>query len=295
MNKPDTYLIDASIYVFKSYYSNQDYTSINGESINAVYGFTRFLTQFIHQTKATHIACAFDESLGTSYRNEIYPEYKANRDPAPDDLKRQFKLCQQVAQVMGVATYCDGYYEADDLIGTLANHHHNLGHTNHIITADKDLAQLIQGKNDTWWNYGKATAFNREMVYEKFGVYPNQIADFLALTGDSVDNIPGVPGVGAKSAAYLLNHFETLEDIIERHHEVTYLSFRGAKSCQKKIANNIDQARLAKKLTDIVTDVPLDSFDLRRKPLNENRIQKLFDYLKFGPLLRRKILELKNI
>ena len=145
MNKPDTYLIDASIYIFKSYYSNEEYTSIKGESINAVYGFTRFLTQFIHQTKATHIACAFDESLETSYRNEIYPQYKANRDPAPDDLKRQFKLCQEVAKVMGIATYCNGYYEADDLIGTLAHHHHKLGHTNHIVTADKDLAQLVKG------------------------------------------------------------------------------------------------------------------------------------------------------
>lgn len=293
--KPDVYLIDASIYIFKSYYSNQDYTSINGQSINAVYGFTRFLTQFVHQTKATHIACAFDESLETSYRNEIYPAYKANRDPAPEDLKRQFKLCQQVAQVMGITTYCDGYYEADDIIGTLAHHHHNLGHTNHIVTADKDLAQLLIGKNDTWWNYGKAPAFNRQLVYEKFGVYPEQIADFLALTGDSVDNIPGVAGIGAKSAASLISHFKTLDAIIDRHPEVAYLSFRGAKSCQKKIANNIDQARLAKQLTHIVTDMPLGNFDVTRKPLDESRIQNLFDYLQFGPLLRRKILELKNI
>jgi 5'-3' exonuclease len=295
MNKPDTYLIDASIYVFKSYYSNEDYRAKNGESINAVYGFTRFLTQFLQQTKATHIACAFDESLGTSYRNDIYPEYKANREPAPEDLKRQFKLCQEVAEVMGIATYRDGYYEADDLIGTLAAHHHKLGHTNHIVTADKDLAQLLKGEHDTWWNYGKSTAFTANQVFEKFGVYPNQIADLLALTGDSVDNIPGIPGIGTKSAIYLLNHFKTLDSLIERHQEVAYLSLRGAKSCQKKIANNIDKALLAKKLTHIVTDIPLDNYEIERKALDKTRLPKLFDYLNFGPLLRRKILDLKNI
>jgi len=295
MSKPDVYLIDASIYVFRSYYSvGGEFRAINGDSINAVYGFTRFLTQFIHQTKATHIACAFDESLGTSYRNEIYPQYKANRDPAPDDLKRQFKLCQHVADVLGVTTYCDGYYEADDLVGTLAHHHHKLGHRNHIVTADKDLAQLVKD-NDTWWNYGKSDALESQGIYDKFGVHPNQIADFLALTGDSVDNIAGVPGVGAKTAKFLLNHFKTLDQVIERNKEITYLSFRGSKSCQKNIANNIDAALLARKLTNIITDIPLDDYNVQRKPLDENRLERLFSYMKFGPILRRSILDLNNI
>ena len=294
MKKHDVYLIDASIYVFKSYYSNQDYIASNGEPINAVYGFARFLAQFIHQTKAKYIACAFDESLTTSYRNEIYPEYKANRDPAPDDLKRQFKLCQQVAQVMGVATYCDGYYEADDLIGTLANHYKKLGHNNHIISADKDLAQLVKD-GDSWWDFGKSHALNTQLIYNKFGVYPNQIADYLALTGDSVDNIPGVPGVGSKSAVYLLNHFKTLDAVIKRNKEITYLSFRGAKSCQKKIAKHVEDALLAKKLTDIVINIPLDNYDIQRQNLDDARVHKLFEYLNFGPLLRRKILDLPNI
>ena len=294
MSKPEVYLIDASIYVFKNYYSNENYIASNGESINAVYGFARFLSRFIHQTKAQYIACAFDESLGTSYRNEIYPEYKANRDPAPEDLKRQFKLCQQVAQVMGVATFCDGYYEADDLIGTLANHYKKAGYTNHIISADKDLAQLVK-EDDQWWDYGKSQPLNTQLIYDKFGVYPDQIADFLALTGDSVDNIPGVPGIGAKSAVYLLNHFKTLEAVIDRHNEIAYLSFRGAKSCQKKFAQHIDAALLAKKLTTIVTDIPLKNMDIKRQSLDHKRIQNLFDYLNFGPLLRRKILDLQNI
>lgn len=295
MSKPDVYLIDASIYVFRSYFSQgDDFFASNGENINAVYGFARFLTKFIQQTKAQYIACAFDESLATSYRNEIYPQYKANREPAPEDLKRQFKLCQQVAQVLGVATFSDGYYEADDLIGTLASYYKRLGHTNHIISADKDLAQLIH-EGDSWWDYGKSEALDSAMIFNKFGVYPNQVIDYLALTGDSVDNIPGVAGIGAKTATVLLGHFKTLDEILKRHLEIRYLSFRGAKSCQKKIADNMDEARLAKKLTTIVTDIPLENYDVQRKSLDKKRINNLFDFLKFGPILRRNILDLQNI
>ncbi len=293
--KEDVYLIDASIYIFKSYFSYGDeFVASDGAPINAVYGFTRFLSQFIHQTKAKYIACCFDESLDTSFRNEIYPDYKANREPAPPSLKRQFKLCQEVAKVMGVSTYCDGYFEADDLIGTLAKHYQKLNHSVHIVSADKDLAQLIN-QQDRWWNYGKDAPFSPADVFEKFGVHPHQIADFLALTGDSVDNIPGVPGIGAKTAGILLNHFKTLDEIIARNQEIKYLSFRGAKSCQKKIANNIDAAKLAKKLTVIKQDIELDNFDLTRKGLDSSRTIKLFEYLNFGPLLRRKILEIADI
>ncbi len=293
--KEGVYLIDASIYIFKSYFSYGDeFIAANGAPINAVYGFTRFLTQFIHQTKPKYIACCFDESLDTSFRNEIYPAYKANREPAPPDLKRQFKLCQEVANIMGVATFRDGYYEADDLIGTLAKHHQNLGHSIHIVSADKDLAQLI-GPHDKWWNYGKANPFSPLEVYEKFGVHPHQIADFLALTGDSVDNIPGVPGIGAKTACLLLKHFNSLDEIMTRNQEIKYLSFRGAKSCQKKIANNLSAAKLAKKLTLIKQDIELENYNLLREKLDLSRTDKLFEYLKFGPLLRKKILEIEHI
>lgn len=295
MTDNKVYLIDASIYVFKSYYSNNtDYTASNGENINAVYGFTRFLTSFLHQTQAKYIACAFDESLGSSYRNDIYPPYKANRDPAPEDLKRQFKLCQEVANVMGVKTYRDGYYEADDLIGTLASHYQNKGFITHIVSADKDLAQLVTD-NDFWWNYGKAEPYCKEMIYHKFGVYPQQIADYLALAGDAVDNIPGIPGIGGKTAAALLNHFGNLSDIIKRHKEISYLSIRGAKSCQKKISSHINTALLSRKLTGIKKDIPLDEFDIRIQSQDHERLQTLFNFLKLGPILRKRILDLKNI
>ena len=291
----EVYLIDASIYIFRSYYATDvDYYAKNGEPISAVYGFTRFLCQFIHQTKAKNIACCFDESLESSFRNDIFPAYKANREPAPEDLKRQFKLCQQVAKVLGVATYADGYYEADDLIGTLARYYQQQDSTINIISADKDLTQLIRNQ-DKWWSFGKSEPLAKEGVFAKFAVHPEQIADFLALTGDSVDNIPGVPGVGNKTAAILLNHFQNLDEILKRHLEIKYLSFRGAKSCQQKIAKHQDDARLAKLLTTIKTDIPLKSYNVHRKELDESRIQSLFEFLNFGPLMRSRILALKNL
>jgi 5'-3' exonuclease len=295
MRKKDVYLIDASIYIFRSYYSMPDeFKAKDGQSINAVYGFARLLTQFIHQTQAQLIACAFDESLSSSFRNEIYPPYKANRDPAPEDLKQQFALCRQVAEAMGIACYSDASYEADDLIGTLAKIHQDQGHRVHVVSADKDLAQLINDE-DTWWNYGKAEPYNTQQVFEKFGVYPHQIADYLALTGDAVDNIPGVAGVGPKTASILLGHFESLEQILSRHQEIAYLSFRGAKSCQTKIASQTNEAQLAKQLTVIVQDVPMGEVDIRRSFIVENEINQLFDHLNFGPMLRRRILDIKNI
>ena len=262
-DKPATaFLIDASIFVFRSYYSMSDeFVDSTGLSVNAVYGFGRFLARFLAQTQARHIACAFDESLTTSFRNEIYPLYKANREPAPDDLKRQFKDCKQLAQNLGIATFGDDHYEADDLIGTLHARHARKGLNICVVSADKDLAQLIR-PNDWWWDYGKSKPLGFRALTDKFGVRPDQIVDYLALAGDAVDNIPGVKGVGPKTAVHLLQHFGDLESIIKRHQEIAYLSFRGAKSCAMKIKQQADQARLSKQLTQIVLDAPMSNDDI---------------------------------
>ncbi len=293
-NKADVYLIDSSIFIFKSYYSvPPNLLSKGGHQINAVYGFIRFLTQFIHQTKAKYIACAFDESLETSFRNEIYPEYKANRESAPDELKKQFSLCKKVVKAMGISTYSDGFYEADDLIGSLCKIYQNKKHPITIVSADKDLAQLIKN-NDKWWSYGKSPPLDRNGIFDKMGVYPEQIVDFLALAGDAVDNIPGVPGIGIKTACALINHFKTLDEILKRKNEIQYLSFRGAKTCQKNIINHFDKALISKKLTQIVVDLPLENPNVKRKGLDHDKLSIIFDYLNFGPLLRRQILEIEN-
>src|SRR5690554_7126588 len=204
MSLQTVYLIDASIYIFRAWFSiSDDFSNNKGQPTNAVYGFTGFLCSMLEQTKADHIAVAFDESLIESYRNDIYPQYKANRDPAPEELKRQFTWARDIAESMGLRCFGDDRYEADDLIGTLATHWRERGHPICVISSDKDLAQLIR-ERDIWWDFTRNLKLGRDKIKEKFGVFPEQIADFLALTGDSVDNIPGVPGVGPKSAAALL-------------------------------------------------------------------------------------------
>ncbi len=292
MSLQPVYLVDASIYIFRAWFSISDeFATSAGAPTNAVYGFTGFLCNLLEQTNAEHIGVAFDESLSKSYRNEIYPAYKANREPAPEELKRQFRWSREVAESMGLSCFADNRYEADDLIGTLAEHWRQRGHPVCIISSDKDLAQLID-KNDTWWDFTRNQKFSHAKIKEKFGVFPEQIADFLALTGDAVDNIPGVPGIGPKSAAALLSHFENLGALWERIEEVPHLSIRGAKSLRQKLGEHRAAAELARRLTGIETRVPsaLVNPALNRSEVDEARLNRLFDEMEFGGMLRRRCL-----
>lgn len=289
----DLYLIDASVFVFRAYFGVQhELTDRDGHPTNAVFGFTGFLMTFLEQVKPEYAAVAFDESLESSFRNDIYADYKANRSPAPLELKRQFVHCRAVAEGLGLDCFSDDRYEADDLIGTLTAQHPQWGH--HILTSDKDLAQLLR-PGDSLWDFARRQRTNYDQVGEKFGVKPEQIADFLALTGDSVDNIPGVPGIGPKSAAALLQHFETLDALLERAAEVEYLSLRGAKSLAKKLRDHAADARLARELTGICREVPLPppAPTLKRRPVDLTGLNDLFDYLDFGQTLRQRAARLR--
>jgi 5'-3' exonuclease len=292
MALPPVYLVDASVYIFRAWFSMpDDFVNREGQPTNAVYGFSGFLCSLLEQTAAEHVAVAFDESLTTGFRNEIYPEYKANRDPAPEELKRQFQWARAVAEAMGLQCFADGRYEADDLIGTLAEYWRLRGHPICIVTADKDLAQLVRG-DDHWWDFSRNRKLNARQLTEKFGVSPEQFADYLALTGDPVDNIPGVPGVGPKSAAALLRHFGDLESLYERLEEVPGLALRGAKSLHQRLADHREAAELARRLTVIHTEVEsaLASPDLNRGEVDAARLNRLFDDLSFGGMLRQRCL-----
>ena len=292
MSRPTVYLVDASVYLFRSWFSMpDDFVNDAGEPTNAVYGFTGFLCNLLEQTGAEHVAVAFDISLSKSYRNEIYPEYKANRDPAPVELKRQFGWARSVAEAMGLSCYADERYEADDLIGTLAEYWRAQGHPICVVTADKDLAQLVR-EDDYWWDFSRNMKLNPGQLTEKFGVLPEQMADYLALTGDSVDNIPGVPGIGPKSASALLKEFGDLDRLYERVDEVAGMKIRGAKSIHRKLIDHRDAAELARRLTIIETAVEsaLAAPDLMRSEVDEARLHSLFDELAFGGMLRNRCL-----
>lgn len=293
MSLPPVYLVDASVYIFRAWFSMPDeFQNQQGQPTNAVYGFTGFLCSLLEQTRAQHVGVAFDESLTTSYRTEIYPEYKANRDPAPEELKRQFAWARGVAEAMGLKCYGDPRFEADDIIGTLCEHWRGEGHPVNVVTSDKDLAQLVR-PGDYWWDFSRNQKLSPDGIFKKFGVNPEQIADYLALVGDSVDNIPGIPGVGPKSATALLAHFGDLDTIYQRVAEVEHLSVRGAKSLMNKLVEHRAAADLAKLLTVINTEVPstLASPDIVRADTDTTRLNELFDDLAFGQMLRQRVLQ----
>lgn len=284
------YLIDASVYVFRAHFSMpDDMVDDEGNPINALYGYCRFLGDFMEQVKPEHIAVLFDESLSTSYRAEIYPEYKANREPAPPELKRQFEQCRRFTSALGLMGCATPRYEADDLIGTLVIEGREQGLPSTIVTRDKDMAQLIS-RNDLFWDYSGRGKIKYDDVPEYFGVWPEQIADFLALAGDSVDNIPGVPGVGKKTATALLQHFGSLDDIYSNLDSVHEVDVRGAKTLGAKLETHKEAAVLAKKLTVIACDAPYDRPESGLKPRAPDlgAINALFDEAGIGMALRRQ-------
>jgi 5'-3' exonuclease len=284
------YLIDASVYVFRAWFSvPDDMVDGEGNPTNALYGFTRFLADFLEYESPGQIAVAFDESLARSYRNDIYPDYKANRDPAPPELDRQFKQCRRMARALGLREAASDLYEADDIIGTLAIDARSHGMPCTIVSRDKDLTQLLSPA-DTFWDF----AGNRRLGYadipETFGVFPEQIADLLALAGDSVDNIPGVPGVGRKTAAALLNHFGSLDVVYANLDQVKDVKVRGAAKLADRLAEHRDIAMISRELTIIPTDVPLqfDATNLHRSRPDLGALNHLCDEAGFGPSFRRQ-------
>ena len=175
------YLIDASVYVFRAYYSMpDDMVDDAGNPINALYGFCRFIGDFMEQVTPEYVAIAFDESLTSSFRTEIYPEYKANRDPAPPELKRQFEQCRRYVRALGVMELGSPRYEADDLIGTLLEHGRRHGRPSTIVSRDKDLTQLL-GKDDVFWDFAGKGKLGYDEIPASFGVCPEQIAEFLVV------------------------------------------------------------------------------------------------------------------
>jgi len=284
------YLIDASVYVFRAHFSiPDDMVDRDGNPVNALYGFCRFLGDFIEQVRPERVAVAFDESLTTSFRNEIYPDYKANREPAPEELKRQFLQCRRYARALGLLECADASYEADDLIGTLVYRGRTTGRPSTIVSRDKDLTQLLM-RDDVFWDFAGKGKLDYDSILGVFGVRPEQIADFLALAGDSVDNIPGVPGVGKKTASALLSHFGTLDEIYANLDSVHEVPVRGAKTLGAKLEMHRDAAMLARRLTGIATDAPLiaDKGALAPKRPDLGEINALFDEADIGMALRRQ-------
>jgi 5'-3' exonuclease len=288
------YLVDASVYVFRAYYSIPDsMTDRDGRPVNALYGFAGFLIDLLRDARPEHMAVAFDESLTSSYRNEIYPPYKANRELPPQDLEYQFGMCRQLTRALGLVDLASEMYEADDIIATLALQYRERGLNSVIVTRDKDLAQVLR-RGDTFWDFAGRRRIAYEQVADVFGVRAEQLADFLALAGDSVDNIPGVPGVGAKTAAALLQRFDDLDAIYAELDQVLEVPVRGAARVRERLAAHRDDAYLARRLTRVHEEVPLDlpSTGLAVGTPDFDALEALFAAADFGTALRRRVRQL---
>lgn len=286
---PTLHLVDASLYVFRAWHSMPDeFHDADGWPTNAVHGFARFLLDLLERERPQHVAVAFDEALDSCFRNALYPDYKANRDPAPPELRRQFAWCKALCKALGLVTLAHVEYEADDLIGSAARRARGNGFRSVIVSADKDLSQLLHDF-DEQYDYAKAQRWGAAGVKARHGVHAHQIADYLALTGDAVDNIPGVSGVGPKSAAILLAHFGTLDALLERIDEVPFLRLRGAAQLAAKLREQRQQARLWRQLTTIALDAPLPEGNFKRSAGDADELAALADWVKFGPMTRKRL------
>jgi DNA polymerase I len=284
------YLIDASVYVFRAYHSlPSDMVDRDGNPGHAVFGFARMLGDLLESARPKHIAVAFDRSLMKCFRNRIYPAYKAHREPPPADLEFQFDRCMELCACLGVTALSSCDYEADDIIGTLAATFRQQGVRSMVITRDKDLAQLIR-EGDAYWDFGSRPPYSYHDIERHFGVAPERFADYLALVGDTVDNIPGVPGIGPKTAAALMKEFASLDELYAGLDRVNGLKMRGAEALGERLKQHRDAVFMARQLTAIACDVPLEMgpHGVQRRAPDLTALGTFYDVQRFGPFLRKQ-------
>ena len=274
-------LVDGSSYLFRAFHGMPPMSNSQGQATHAIYGVINMLKSLLKTYEPTHIAVVFD-AKGKTFRDDIYPEYKANRPPMPDELRSQIAPLHAIIKAMGLPLIVEPNVEADDVIGTLTKRATALGMKSLVSTGDKDMAQLVDD-HVTLINTMNNTLMDVPGVVEKFGIGPELIIDFLALKGDKVDNIPGVPGVGDKSALGLLQGIGGINDIYNNLDKIATLDFRGAKTMAKKMQEHEQSARLSYELATIAIDLPLDYSpdQLSIKDADNNALAELFQTYEF--------------
>ncbi|WP_144211686.1 DNA polymerase I [Shewanella donghaensis] len=274
-------LVDGSSYLYRAYYSPPHLTNSKGEATGAVYGVVNMLRSLMSRYSPSHIAVVFD-AKGKTFRNDMYSEYKAQRPAMPDDLRTQIAPLHAIIHALGLPLICIPGVEADDVIGTIALKASKEGRATLISTGDKDMAQLVD-EHVTLINTMTDTIMGPEEVTTKFGVGPELIIDLLAMMGDKADNIPGLPGVGEKTALAMLTGVGGVDKLIANPESVLDVTFRGSKTMPKKIIENKDMLQLSYDLATIKTDVEWeDNFEsLATKPQNHDELVKLFGEMEF--------------
>jgi DNA polymerase-1 len=272
------FLVDGANCFFRAYYAIRPLSTSRGLPTNALYGFAQMLLKLIRDERPDFIAVCFDTKEPT-FRDGIYADYKANRKAPPDDLAEQFPYMPRIAEALGIAVLASPGFEADDIMGTLADRFSKEGVSVTLVSGDKDLMQLV-GDCVSIYDGMKGLWIGPKQVEERFGVGPDRVADVLALAGDQSDNVPGVPGIGPKTASRLVAEYGPVEEVIARASEI-----RGAAG--EKVARHADAARLAKRLVTIDRSVPLeaDLEGLEYRGPDAEKVRGLFRELEFTRLL----------
>ncbi len=286
MKDKSLYLIDGSAMFYRAYFAFIRNPLINskGEDTSATFGFVNSILKLIQKEQPDYIAVVFDTKAPT-FRHKMYSEYKSTRAKMPEELVMQLPRIRQSVDALNIISLEMEGFEADDIIGTIANDAAEKGMNVWCVTGDKDFFQLVDDRIKIYnpkSSTGEPILYAREEVKEKFGVYPELVIDKLALMGDASDNVPGVPGIGPKTADTLLEQFGNLENILENYEEIK------AKGARKKIAENIELAKLSKELVTIDRKVPVDYKleDLKRREFNYELSKELFLELEFGRILK---------
>ncbi len=273
--------MDGSSYLYRAFYAPPHLTNSKGEATGAVYGVVNMLRSLMSRYNPSHIAVVFD-AKGKTFRNDMYSEYKAQRPPMPDDLRSQIAPLHAIIHALGLPLICIPGVEADDVIGTIALKASKEGRATLISTGDKDMAQLVD-EHVTLINTMTDTIMGPDEVTEKFGVGPELIIDLLAMMGDKADNIPGLPGVGEKTALAMLTGVGGVDKLIANPESVLDVTFRGSKTMPKKIEDNKEMLQLSYDLATIKTDVEWDDdwTPLEIKPQDRDELIKLFGEMEF--------------
>ena len=282
------FLLDGTALAYRSYFAFIRNPLVNSKGVNtsSVFGFTNTLLKIIKDERPDYIACVFDTAAPT-FRHELFPEYKATREKMPDELVEQLPLIRRVVEAFSIPLLEKEGFEADDVIGTLAVQAEKQGLETYLVSGDKDFMQLVSDRVKMY-SLGRSSSGSEpsivdpESVVQKMGVPPERIIDLLGLMGDSSDNVPGVPGVGPKTALKLLEMYGSMEAVLEHAEQVE------AKRIRENLIAHHDQALLSKHLVTIHTDVPLDTTieDLRFRRMNKEDVISLFKTLEFTRFLR---------
>ncbi|HSV06689.1 MAG TPA: DNA polymerase I [Candidatus Binatus sp.] len=284
--RPRLYLIDGSGYVYRAFHALPGLGTTRGLPTNAVYGFTTMLAKLLREEQPQHVAVVFD-APGETFRDDLFASYKENRAPMPDELRPQLGYIRKVVEALRLPTLEVPGVEADDVIGTLARQAARAAVETVLVTGDKDLMQLVDERT-VWLDPMRERRYGVAEVRERFGVDPELVPDVLGLMGDAIDNIPGVTGIGEKTASALVRQLGPIEAILDHLPEVERSGVRGAKKIRETLAREAETARLSKVLATIRCDVPirLDLEALRYPGPDRDRLRPLFAELEFTSLLR---------